>query len=151
MDTSSTNESTDKTTFSTTEPEGSGKTPPQTPSSKVPGAASDHGTAKGTTKPEDGKNESTIDMLNRDAKRKILELQQVRPKSPFHYMVEAVTKETLRDDALRSRYVHESKVDMDGILHNVEIMYTMLEMVNTLEIVNEQYVKDYITSLVNFK
>ena len=140
----------DSPSFNATKPEGP-EPPKQVPTSQVMPMTTDKPNAKGTSKPDDSKNESTIDRLNRDAKRKILELQHVRPKSPFHYMVEAVTKETLRDDALRSRYVHESKVDMDGILHNVEIMYTMLEMVNTLEIVNEQYVKDYITSLVNFK
>ena len=66
-------------------------------------------------------------------------------------MVESVTREVLRDDSLRSKYMNESKVNMNGITHMAEIMYTWLEMCNTLEIVDESYIKAYIKSLADFE
>lgn len=95
------------------------------------------------------KEESTIEEIESQAKRKIHEMKLTRPKNVFHYMVEAISKETFKDPALKTRYVHESAVDMDGIVRSAELMYTMLEMVNTTEMVDESYVQNYIISLTN--
>ena len=62
--------------------------------------------------------------------------------------MEAITRQSLKDDALKSKFVQESKVDMPGIIHTAEMVYTMLETFNTLEVVDESYIKDYLKSLV---
>ena len=45
--------------------------------------------------------------------------------------------------------MHESKVDMDAIVDSVQLIYTMLEMVNTTNMVNvdEKFINGYIQSL----
>ena len=88
----------------------------------------------------------TEDIMN-EAKRQINNIRHFRHKNVFQYVVEAVSKATFKDESLRSHYIHESTVDMDGIVHSAELIYTMLEMVNTTEMVDESYVKDYIISL----
>ena len=79
---------------------------------------------------------------------RIMEMRQNTPKGPFHYMVESLTKEVLNNDTLKSKFIKENKLDMDGIVHNAEIIYTMLEAFNTLEVVDKKYIKNYIESLV---
>jgi len=99
---------------------------------------------------ENTANEAVL-QIRTEAKRRINILNNSRTKSPFQYMVESVTREVLRDDSLRSKYMNESKVNMNGITHMAEIMYTWLEMCNTLEIVDESYIKAYIKSLADFE
>ena len=110
-----------------------------------------------TNKPEpqdNNKKEPTqesvyITDIKNQAKRRIHEIQSSRPKTPFHFMVESITKAALKDDALKAKFVTESsKVDMGGILHTAEMVYTMLEAFNTLEVVNEAWIKDYLKSLI---
>lgn len=99
---------------------------------------------------ENTANEAVL-QIRTEAKRRINILNNSRTKSPFQYMVESVTREVLRDDNLRLKYMNESKVNMNGITHMAEIMYTWLEMCNTLEIVDEAYIKAYIKSLADFE
>lgn len=91
--------------------------------------------------------ESAIDDTMNEAKRRINEMRRTRHKNIFHYMVEAVSKQVFKDESLNKRYVHESSVDMDGVVNSAELIYTMLEMVNTTEMVDEDYIRDYIISL----
>ena len=95
----------------------------------------------------DVKDEATIEYTMNEAKRQINEMRRTRHKNVFHYLVEAITKETFKDDSLRTRYLHESTVDMSGIIHSAELIYTMLETFNTTEMVSEDYIKNYIISL----
>ena len=37
---------------------------------------------------------------------------------------------------------------MDGIVHSAKLIYTMLEMINTTEMVDSNYIKSYVESLV---
>ena len=83
-----------------------------------------------------------------EAKREINEMRRTRKKNVFHYLVEAITKQTFADDNLRAQYVHESSVDMDGITHSAKLIYYMLEMLNTTEMVDKNYIKAYIESLI---
>ena len=87
--------------------------------------------------------------IKRQAQRKIHEVQYNRPKNAFHFMVEAITRQALKDDSLKAKFVNESKVDMPGIIHIAEMVYTMLEAFNTLDVVDESYIKKYLTSLVD--
>lgn len=84
-----------------------------------------------------------------EAKRQINEMRRTRKKNVFHYLVEAITKQTFADDNLRAQYVHESSVDMDSIAHSAHLIYHMLEMVNTTEMVNSEYIREYVQSLVS--
>ena len=82
-----------------------------------------------------------------EAQRRINELRRTRHKNIFHYVVEAISKEAFKDENLSKIYIHENAVDMDGIVNSAEIIYTMLEMANTIELVPETYIRDYIISL----
>jgi len=83
-----------------------------------------------------------------EAKRQINEMRRTRKKNVFHYLVEAITKQTFADDNLRAQYIHESSVDMGNITHSAHLIYHLLEMMNTTEMVSKDYIKNYIQSLV---
>lgn len=100
-------------------------------------------------KKEPTQESARVEDIKRQAHRMIHEVQYNRPKNVFHYMVEAITKQALSDDALKAKFVNESKVDMPGIIHTAEIVYTMLEAFNTLEVVDEAYIINYLKSLVD--
>lgn len=89
--------------------------------------------------------ESYLDM----AKRKINEMKNTRDVNVFGYMVEALTTSVLKDESLKERFVYEGTVDMDGIVNSTQLIYTMLEMVNTTNMVNvnEEFITEYLTSL----
>ena len=95
----------------------------------------------------DTADETMAEAAMNEAKRQINELRRTRPKNVFHYMVEAISKQAYKDESLNKRYIHENVVDMDGIVNSAELIYTMLEMVNTTEMVDQSYIKNYIISL----
>lgn len=89
--------------------------------------------------------ESYINM----AKRRINDMRFTQDKNVFGCMVESLTTSVFKDDGLRERYVHEGSVDMDGIVNSTQLIYTMLEMVNTTNMVNvdEEFINRYLTNL----
>ena len=89
--------------------------------------------------------ESYISMAQRD----ILEARTNAKSNVFGYMVEALTTKTLTDSGLGARYIHEGSVDMNGIVDSTQLIYTMLEMVNTTNMINvdENFVSDYLINL----
>ena len=91
--------------------------------------------------------ETVAEAVMNEAKRQINERRRIRPKNIFHYMVEAISKQAYKDENLNKRYIHENTLDMDGVVNSAELVYTFLEMVNTTEMVDEKYIKDYIYSL----
>ena len=95
------------------------------------------------------KNESFIDEISNQAKLKINELKNSKTKNMFHYMVESLSKKSVKDSVLGTRYVHEGALNMNNIVNDVQLIYTMLEMVNTTNMVNvdEDYMNKYIESL----
>ena len=44
--------------------------------------------------------------------------------------------------------MHETTIDMDSIVEAAKINYTLLEMLNTTEMVEPEYIKNYIQDLV---
>lgn len=96
---------------------------------------------------EDSKETEVAEAYMNEAQRRINELRRTRHKNIFHYVVEAISKEAFKDENLSKIYIHENAVDMDGIVNSAEIIYTMLEMANTIELVPETYIRDYIISL----
>ena len=83
------------------------------------------------------------------AKRKISEMKATRDNSVFGYMVEALTTSVFKDESLKARFMNESSVDMDGIVNATNLLYTMLEMVNTTNMVNvnEEFIGEYLKNL----
>ncbi len=97
----------------------------------------------------DLKEESAVESTMNEAKRQINEIKRTRHKNIFHYMVEAISKEAFKDiSGVGRQYIHESKVDMDGVVNSAKLIYTMLEMLNTTEMVNKDYIQTYIENLV---
>ena len=98
----------------------------------------------------DLKEESAVESTMNEAKRQINEMKRTRHKNIFHYMVEAISKEAFKDiNGVGKQYIHESKVDMDGVVNSAKLIYTMLEMLNTTEMVSKDYIQTYIENLVN--
>lgn len=98
----------------------------------------------------DLKEESAVESTMNEAKRQINEMKRTRHKNIFHYMVEAISKEAFKDiNGIGKQYIHESKVDMDGVVNSAKLIYTMLEMLNTTEMVNKDYIQTYIENLVS--
>lgn len=77
--------------------------------------------------------------INRRRASKIAE----RPRTLYEQMIYTLTETVVKDANLRARFSVDNKLDMDKINENVEVMYTFLEMVNTLKIekVDEAYVE----------
>jgi len=98
--------------------------------------------------PEPSQENSLALDLASSANYMILEARQNMSRKPFHYMVEYITKEVLNNDSLKSKFIHEGAVDMENIIHKAEIIYTMLETFNTLEVVDSNYIKNYLETLV---
>lgn len=97
----------------------------------------------------DLKEESAVESTMNEAKRQINEMKRTRHKNIFHYMVEAISKEAFKDiNGVGKQYIHESKVDMDGVVNSAKLIYTMLEMLNTTEMVSKDYIQTYIKNLV---
>lgn len=96
---------------------------------------------------ETAKDESAVEYYSDMAKRQINEMRNSRYKNIFQYLVEAITKETFKDQTLKTMYVHESTVDMDAVVNSARLIYTMLEMQHTTNMVPDDYIKEYIASL----
>ena len=96
-----------------------------------------------------GKDDAMAESYIGLAKRKINEMKNLKETNVFGYMVEALTTSVFKDESLKSRFVNEGAVDMDGIVNSVQLIYTMLEMVNTTNMVNvnEDFIKEYLTNL----
>lgn len=74
---------------------------------------------------------------------------KLRDKSIFHVMVESLARKALTDDSYKRAYVKDAKVDMDKIVEDAQLIYTMLEMTNTTCMVNvdENFLNRYVKSL----
>lgn len=90
------------------------------------------------------KDEAVAEEYSNMAKAKINEMKRMRPKNIFNIMVESLTRKSITDDRYKDRYVHESTVDMESIVDDTRLIYTMLEMVNTTRMVNVD--ADFLTS-----
>lgn len=73
-----------------------------------------------------------------------------RKKNIYEQMVNNAAKEIVKSDDLKAVFFNESgKLDVDKITDKVTVMYTFMEMVNTMKIqdVNEAYVEDCLKSI----
>lgn len=95
------------------------------------------------------KDETVAEQYSAMARRKINEMKLTRPKSILNLMVESLTKKAITDDSYKIRYVHENTVDMESVVDDTTLIYTMLEMVNTTEMikVDEEFISNYLDAL----
>lgn len=96
-----------------------------------------------------GADESYAESYTNQAKRTINEMRLNAKKNIFHYMVESLCKNTFKNDKLKTKYLNESTLNMDNIVNDSMLIYNMLEMVNTTNMVNvdEEYMRNYVKSL----
>lgn len=94
-------------------------------------------------------NESYTESYTNQAKRTINEMRLNAKKNIFHYMVESLCKNTFKNDKLKTKYLNESTLNMDNIVNDSMLIYNMLEMVSTTNMVNvnEEYMRNYVKSL----
>lgn len=93
--------------------------------------------------------EAYAEDISARAQREVVEMENARVKSVFHCIVEALTTSVFKDPELTKKYIKDTKVNMESVVNTSQLMYTMLEMVNTTNIVNmdEQFISDYIAAL----
>ena len=94
-------------------------------------------------------NEAYAESYTNQAKRTINEMRLNAKKNIFHYMVESLCKNTFKNDKLKTKYLNESTLNMDNIVNDSMLIYQMLEMINTTNMVNvdEQFMNNYVKSL----
>lgn len=90
--------------------------------------------------------ETVAEQYNMMARRKINEMKLGRKKNVFNVLVENLTRKAMTDDAFKKTYVTESKVDIEKVVEDAQIIYTMLEMVNTTQMihVDAQVIAEYL-------
>lgn len=75
--------------------------------------------------------------IRESAQIKIDAVRNNKPKSVFSTMVENMSVACMKDPALKEQFTtEEGKLDIDSIVESCEMMYTLLEMVNTTKMVN---------------
>ena len=94
-------------------------------------------------------NEALIEQYNYQAKAKINNMKLNRKKNVFNCMVESLAIKSFKDDKFKTKYINESALNMDNIVNDSMLIYQMLEMVNTTNMVNvdEDFMNNYIKSL----
>lgn len=95
------------------------------------------------------KSEEAMIEIKRRAKRTIGDRKENREKNIFHCMTESLMKGIFKDDKLRNIYMSGTTINMEKVVESTQLMYTLLEMVNTTNMVNvdEKYLDTFIESL----
>jgi hypothetical protein len=67
-------------------------------------------------------------------------------KNVFNIMVESLARKAVTDESYKKIYMNESKLDIDKVVEDTTLIYTMLEMVNTTKMikVDEKVIADYL-------
>lgn len=106
-----------------------------------------------TDNPDDkggGVYESARDYEIAQAKQKLYEVQNAKPRNVFDRIVRNLAEAVIVSPVLRESYaVDHGRLDMDSIVESARCMYTLLEMVSTLrmEDVDAAYVEETIRSI----
>lgn len=79
--------------------------------------------------------------------RKIKLLKNRHVSSVYQKIAESMTKNALQDEELRKIYINEGNLNMDTLLVDSGIMYTFLETLFTTEIVNTDYVTEFVNNI----
>lgn len=83
------------------------------------------------------------------SKRQITNIRNKRKRTIFEQIVRNVAESSIKDKALKELYTENGKLNMDKIIESCRVMYTLLEMVNTMKIinVNEEYLESVLEGL----
>lgn len=76
------------------------------------------------------------------AKRRIQQIRDNRPKGIYEFMIYRLANKSFKDENLKKQYVNENKLDMDSVTTDCEVLYTVMETLNTLKI--QKFDKDYV-------
>lgn len=92
---------------------------------------------------KDTNNEELKEFYEIQAKSKITNVREKKPKSIFETMVFNLAKATILNEDLKKIYLNNNKLNMDKIVESSTLMYTFLETVNTCKIKNidEKYIE----------
>ena len=84
-----------------------------------------------------------------NAKRKISNIRNNKPKGIFDVMVESLLRKAYKDEKYREIYFEGVTPKMDKIVENCEIMYTFLETVSTTKMiaVDENYIREILSDM----
>lgn len=90
-----------------------------------------------------------VEAYSMQARRNINERKLKKRNNVFGFMVESLTKSAFKDENLKTRYFNEASINMESVVHSVQLLYTMLEMVNTTNMVNvdDKFINWYLTNL----
>ena len=94
--------------------------------------------------------EAVEESETRLAKQKIYEIQHEGYRSVFDRMVHKISEAAVKNPNARKNFIQENgRLDMDSIVESARCMYTLLEMISTLQIekVDEQYITDTLKSI----
>ena len=97
--------------------------------------------------------ESLITLYENDCKQAI-NMVRDRSKSIYEVMVDNICKQAYTNDLIKEQFLTEnSQLNLDSILETAQIMYTFLEMTNTikLEKVDESYIEKVYKELTGTK
>lgn len=81
-----------------------------------------------------------------NAKMKVSALKYNKSKNLLEFMVERIGKEVYKNEEMKTNYLNEdNKLDMDKVLESSIEIYTFLETLNTMNIINvdEDYIKQF--------
>lgn len=96
------------------------------------------------------KSDAVKESCERLGKQKINETKLRAQKNVFGYMVQSTSESVFKDEGMRQQYLTENnKIDLDSVVEKCEVMYTFLEMVNTMNIIdiNEEYIEAIVKSM----
>ena len=98
---------------------------------------------------ENAKSEELRESYEQLAKRQISLIKNRTAKNVFSAMVSTMSEQVLKEEVFRNEYMLDNKLNIDKIVERCEILYTFLEMVNTMKIanVNENYIKEVLDNL----
>lgn len=80
-------------------------------------------------------------------KQKISNIRNLREKSIYQQVNESITKSAIIDPKLKNIYIEDGEINMDKIFEDANVLYTFLETLNTVEMVDSEYIKAYINTL----
>lgn len=72
-----------------------------------------------------------------------------RRKNVFHSLVTAMAEQVIRNKDMQAEFMYEGKLDMNKIVNRVELMYTFMETVNSIKLINidETFIEETIAEM----
>jgi hypothetical protein len=86
--------------------------------------------------------------FNMQAKNKIHAVRD-RNKNVYHKMVELTCEAAIKNEDMKKAFMIDNKLDMDKVIESVDLMYTLLETINTAKMskIDESYIEEMLDSM----